>query len=165
MKKAIFMLAITILSYSSFAQMGSANIEGFKVSGGINLAIPASHLKSTSIGAGLDLLGQYGVSGNLGITVDAGYTALFQKNGGDDLGIIPIRAGLRYYTSPTFYVAGKVGIGILTSNGNSSSTTAYSFGGGYKMSPKVDLGLTYDGYSKNGSIGLVNIRLGYFFGN
>ncbi|MEO7048660.1 MAG: hypothetical protein ABI091_25390, partial [Ferruginibacter sp.] len=66
----------------------------------------------------------------------------------------------------SFYLGGKVGVGIFTGGGNNTSTTAYSFGAGYMISPKLDLGVSYDGYSKSGySSGLVNVRLGYFFGN
>lgn len=163
MKKLLFIAVLTAGSFAGMAQ--KAGIQGFKIEGGLNLAIPANNLSGASIGAGVDLLGQYGVSENFGITVDAGYTSIFPKGGGDNLGIIPIRAGIRYYASENFYLGGKVGVGILTGGGSSTSTTAYSFGAGYMISPKLDLGASYDGYSKSGSFGLVNVRLGYFFGN
>ena len=135
----------------------------FKIGGGINLAIPASNMGGTSIGAGADLLGQIGLSENFAITVDAGYTSFFVKNGGDSYGLIPIRGGIRFMATPQIYLGGKAGVGILTGNGSSNSTTAYSFGAGYMLDPKLDLGLSYDGYSKNGSFGYINLRLGYNF--
>ncbi|MBS1495707.1 MAG: outer membrane beta-barrel protein [Bacteroidetes bacterium] len=165
MKKLLIVAVFVAGSFAGMAQKSDAGIQGFKVAGGIDLAIPANNMGGTSIGAGVDLLGQYGVSENFGITVDAGYTALFLKGGGNTEGLIPIRAGIRYYPSSQWYVGGKAGIGILTGGGSSLTTTAYSFGGGYMISPKLDLGATYDGYSKSGSFGLVNVRLGYFFGN
>lgn len=160
MKKVLFVLSLTFVSFVGFAQEGA-----FKFGAGLNLAIPASNLSGVSIGAGVDLLGQYNVSENFGITADAGYTALFVKNGGDQVNLIPIRAGIRYYPSAEFFLAGKAGVGILTGNGSSTSTTAYSFGAGYVFSPKMDVSASYDGYSKNGSFSLINVRLGYTFGN
>ena len=163
MKKLLFIAVLTAGSFAGMAQKASS--QGFRIEGGLDLAIPASHFNGFSIGAGVDLLGQYKVSEQFGITADVGYTAVFPKGGGTNLGIIPIRAGLRYYASENFYLAGKVGVGIFTGGGNNYSATAYSFGGGYMISPKLNLGLTYDGYSKGGSSGLVNVRLGYSFGN
>ncbi|MEO5943371.1 MAG: outer membrane beta-barrel protein [Ferruginibacter sp.] len=165
MKKLLIIAVLVAGSFAGMAQ-NDAGIRGFKISGGIDLAIPASNFSGFSIGAGVDLLGQYGVSDNVGITADAGYTAVFPKGGGTNLGIIPIRAGIRFYPSSSFYLGGKAGVGIFTGGGSSTSTTAYSFGAGYMISPKLDLGVSYDGYSKSGSSsGLVNVRLGYFFGN
>ncbi len=171
MKKVFFILAFSIATLAVSAQKTYPNIGGFKISGGLNLAIPASNFDPYSIGAGVDLLGQYGLSKSVGLTIDAGYTSLFPKKsfkdiGVEDLTIIPLRAGLRFYPSSSFYLGGKAGLGILKAkNSNSVNTTAYSFGAGYMMSPALDLGVSYDGYSKNGSSGLVNVRLGYFFGN
>lgn len=164
MKKLLIIVALTAFSFLGQAQ--DAGIRGFKIGGGLDLLIPASKLSGSSIGAGIDLLGQYGISDNVAITADAGYSVLFGKDNFGDLSIIPIRAGLRFYPAPEFYVGGKVGVGILKTKGvDSRSATAYSFGAGYVMSPKVDIGASYDGYSKTGSFGLVNVRLGYTFSN
>ncbi len=165
MKKLFFIATIMIASFAVSAQ-GGAGIRGFKIGVGGNLAIPLSNLNSTSIGAGFDLLGQYGIADNIAITGDAGYTSLFGKDGFEDLSIIPIRAGLRFFPAPAFYLGGKVGVGILKTKGaDSRSATAYSIGAGYFLSPMIDVSAAYDGYSKSGSFGLVNIRLGYTFGN
>ena len=172
MKKTMFIILCSAFASVAIAQNTPANIRGFKVAGGINVAIPANNLKSYSIGVGADLLAQYGISSSFGITGDVGYTTLFPDNdakalGIRDLQIVPIRLGVRYYPSSSFYLDAKAGLGLLSSKGldNQNKTTAYSFGGGFMASPKLDLGLTYDGYSNDGSsLGLVNIRLGYFFG-
>ena len=163
MKKLFFIATIAITSFTANAQDGTG-IREFKIGVGGNLAIPLSNLNSTSIGAGIDLLGQYGIADNIALTADAGYTVLFGKDGFNDLSIVPIRAGLRFFPSPAFYLGGKVGVGILNTKGaESRSATAYSFGAGYFLSPQIDVSAAYDGYSKSGSFGLVNIRLGYTF--
>lgn len=159
MKKLLIIAVFTAITFASTAQN-----RGFRVGGGVSVDIPVSNLNGASIGVGIDLLGQYGISDNIAITGDAGYHVLFAKEDNvDALGIIPIRAGIRFFPSATnLYLGGKVGVGIFTGNGSGSST-AYSFGAGYKMDEKLDIGLSYDGYSNNGSIGLIAIRLGYFF--
>lgn len=163
MKKFFLVAAVIAVGFTAKAQKESAGIEGFKIQGGINLGIPASNMSGSSFVAGIDFLGQYGVSENFGITVDAGYSAIFLKSPADPKteSLIPIRAGIRYYPASNYYFGGKVGVGILAYDGNSTSTTAYSFGGGYMVTPKIDLGASYDGYSKNGSFGLVNVRIAY----
>ncbi len=159
MKKLLIIAVFTAFSYVTTAQN-----TGFRIGGGISVDIPVSNLDGASIGVGVDLLGQYGISSSLAITGDVGYHSIFAKDDdAESLGIIPIRAGIRFFPSATnLYLGGKVGVGILTGGGD-GSTTAYSFGAGYKMDEKLDIGLSYDGYSKNGSIGLIAIRLGYFF--
>ncbi len=165
MKKTFFISALITFSFIVKAQ-DAPSITGFKFGAGASVAIPVSNLDFTSIGAGIDLLGQYGINENIAITADAGYTGLFGKKGYSDFTLIPIRAGVRYFATPELYFAGKIGVGILKTKGLSSETsTAYSFGAGYFISSNVDVSAAYDGYSKNGSIGLVAIRLGYTFGN
>ena len=158
MKKLLF-VAVLVTAFSL------ANAQSFKIGGGIDLAVPVSNMGGTSIGAGADLLGHIGISENLGITIDAGYTSFFAKNNGSNYGLIPIRGGIRFMATPQVYLGAKAGVGILTGGSSNTTTTAYSFGGGYMLDQKLDLGLSYDGYSKNGSFGYLNLRLGYFFGN
>lgn len=129
---------------------------------GLDLGIPAHNLSGSSIAAGFDVMAHYSVSKEVAITGDVGYTALFAKSGGKTTNIIPLRAGIRFYPGSNFFVGGKIGAGFLSGNG-SVTTTAYSLGGGFKIDKQLELGASYDGYSKNGTVGLVNIRLGYFF--
>ncbi|RYY51223.1 MAG: hypothetical protein EOO06_01410 [Chitinophagaceae bacterium] len=165
MKKVFLIAALAVASFTVNAQDESGNT-GFKFGVGANLGIPVSNLDGASIGAGIDLLGQYGLAEQFAVTVDAGYTNIFAKDNGLDLSLIPIRAGVRFYATPALYFGAKAGIGIAKSKGYESvNTTAYSFGGGYKLDNKFDVGASYDGYSKDGSFGLINIRLGYTFGN
>ena len=167
MKKVFLFAALVAASFTGIAQDGESGVRGFKIGGGINVAVPFGDLADFStIGAGIDVLGQYGFSDNLAVTLDAGYTSFFGKDDFDNTGIIPIRAGLRYFPSSNLYIGAKGGIGIVTAaGGDSESGAAYSVGAGYMMSPKLDIGLTYDGYSINSvSLSSINIRLGYFFG-
>ncbi len=167
MKKVFLFAALVAASFTGIAQDGGSDVRGLKFNGGVHVDIPVSNLDNASIGAGLDILGQYGFTDNLAVTLDAGYTSFFPKevNGqkGDNFGIIPIRAGIRFFATPQLYIGAKGGVGIGTATG-SETMTAYSFGAGYMMSSKLDVGASYDGYSKGGSIGAIGIRVGYYFG-
>jgi hypothetical protein len=159
MKTAFFAIIIFFIALTSQAQ------NSFHVQGGINLGIPVHNLYGNSIGLGLDLTGIYMLSNEAALTGDFGYTALLSKFKEDaTTNLLPLRIGLRYYPSTKFFVGGKIGAGFISNPGTSSiTTTAYSFGLGFNASPHVELGGSYDGYSKNGSIGLLNFRLGYQF--
>lgn len=133
-----------------------------KFGAGLNVGIPVKNLSGSSVAVGADLMLHYGISKEVAVTGDVGYTALFAKNDGKTTNIVPLRAGLRFYPSPGFFLGGKIGAGFLSGNG-SITTTAYSLGAGLKMDDRLEIGASYDAYSKNGTIGLLNFRLGYFF--
>ncbi len=193
-------------SIKGFKIGGGLNVD-FPISGTLqkNPSIGNQTYPSTySVGVGIDLLAQYGFSDNLAVTGDIGFTTLMvNKKFKDDvnkemksLSLIPIRVGLRYYPSSQFYLGAKVGVGIGTNAGQeynastgvvktkSETLMAYSFGAGYMLSSKLDIGLNYDGYSKNttragytiggvvfpsakikNTLGMIGVRLGYTFGN
>ncbi len=130
---------------------------------GLDIGIPAHNLSGSSMAVGADFMALYKISKAAAVTGDIGYTALFGKNGASTTNIVPIRVGLRYYPVNEFYLAAKIGAGFISSPGNSITSTAYSFGAGYAISPNLEIGASYDGYDKNGTVGLVNLRLGYFF--
>ena len=157
--KSLFFAAALLLT----ATITNAQHSNLKFQGGIDLGLPVHNLGGTSFGLGLDLLAHYSLSPQAAITGDVGYSALFGKNGAGTTNLIPFRAGLRYYPSNNFFVAGKVGAGFISSTGSSVTTTAYSFGMGFKIDTKLEFGASYDGYSKYGTVGLLNLRLGYFF--
>ncbi len=161
MKKLFFVSTILLATIA-----GTAQKSDLKFGAGLNLGIPAHNLSGTSLGAGIDLMALYSLSKEAALTGDVGFTALFGKNGASTSSLIPLRIGLRYYPSANFFMGAKIGAGFIsnsTSFVTSVTTTAYSFGLGYKFDPNWEIGGSYDGYSKNGTVALVNFRLGYFF--
>lgn len=166
MKKLLVLVIFTAVYFTSNAQ---GPIGGFKIGGGLSVVAPASNLKGYSVGVGIDLLGHYGLSSQLALTGDVGYTTIFAKDkNAKALNVVPIRAGIRFYPANPFYLGGQVGLGIVSGGGSSTSGLAYAFGAGYRMDDKLDLGLNYEGFSKkvNGitsSFGYIGVRLGYFF--
>lgn len=177
MKKFFFVLALVAGGFTASQAQVSA-----KFGGGINVALPTGN-DNFSVGAGLDLMGHFGLSDKLALTADAGYTALFPKSDwkGSTYGLIPIRGGVRLYPSPAFFVGGKAGVGLLNYKlkrdgiefkTENNSSFAYSFGAGYVMDSKLEIGASYDGYSQKEKVtdtkinnGMINVRLGYWFGN
>ena len=160
MKHLFFATFILLTALSSKAQ------KSFQIQGGLNLAVPVHNLNGTSIGAGVDLTAIHMLSNQAALTGDFGYTALFSNYNEPASNLLPLRIGLRYYPSSNFFVGGKIGAGFISNRATdvaSVTTTAYSFGLGFNASPRVEIGGSYDGYSKNGSIGLINFRLGYRF--
>jgi hypothetical protein len=162
MKRLFFATGILLTALT-----GNAQKSNLKFSGGLNIGIPAHNLGGTSLGLGVDVMALYPLSTQATITGDFGYTALFAKNakytGATTTNLLPLRVGLRYYPSGNFFVAGKIGAGFISNSGSSITTTAYSFGLGYAFTPKIELGGSYDGYSNDGTVGLVNFRVAYFF--
>ncbi len=159
MKKLLLAAVILFSAFTGRAQ------NSFHVQGGLDLGVPVHNLNGTSVGIGVDLTGIYMLSNAAALTGDFGYTALLSKFKKDaTTNLLPLRIGLRYYPSRNFFVGGKVGAGFISNSGTSSvTTTAYSFGLGLNASRRVEIGGSYDGYSKNGSVGLINFRLGYRF--
>lgn len=166
MKKLLIFSLLCALYINTMAQGPGP---GFRIGGGLSVVAPISNLEGYSVGVGVDLLGQYGVSDQFAITGDIGYTTIFAKDDNiKSLNIVPIRAGIRFYPASQFYLGGKAGVGIISGSGSSSSGFAYAFGGGFKMDDKLDIGLNYEGFSKkvsgiSSSFGYLGLRLGYFF--
>jgi len=156
MKKSFFVSVILLTAITTYAQKST-----LKFQGAFDLGIPVHNLDGTSVGIGLDLMAIYPLSNAAVLTGDFGYTALVGKNEASTTNLLPLRIGLRYYPSTNFFVGGKIGAGFISNSGASVTTTAYSFGMGFKVAPKVEIGGSYDGYSKNGTVGLINLRLAY----
>lgn len=82
------------------------------------------------------------------------------------MNIIPIRVGARYYITEGFHTGAQLGVGFMSSGGNSNTALAYSLQVGYNFSTKkgrsVDAALKYDGYSKSGgTFSSIGLRLAY----
>ena len=166
MKKILIAVTFFIASLKGMGQNLRTDIQGFKIGVGLSLAIPVSNLDANTIGAGFDILGQYGLDKNLAVTADAGVTALFAKYDIPTTAIIPIRLGFRYFPTSEIYLGAKTGLGIYTLGDIiSENYTAWSLGAGYLLDRRFDVSASYDGYVKKGiSFGYMAIRIGYVFG-
>jgi hypothetical protein len=114
------------------------------------------------------------------VNLNAGYTNVFADYslGADDLRLIPVKAGLKYFPvhNLNLYVQGQAGVSFITNSTspltNKSAAFVYTPQIGYLIplgkGNYLDAGVKFDGNSKfvdgGQSSNLIGIRLAYAFG-
>ena len=184
MKKLLLASAILIAaSTSSFAQKDSKeDSKPLSFSIGAEGSLPLGTFgNSYSFGFGGSVQGDYKVSDNFAITLNAGYLTYSAKSitiitGFNPitfapiygtftpaaLGAIPVLAGGKYWFSPNVYGSGQLGLTFFSGSGTGSNFT-YAPGVGVKFS-QFDVLLKYIGISGNGSsLNAVGLRFAYTF--
>ncbi len=147
---------------------------------GVETAAPTGDISYSShfaLGGSARL--QYDLSDRVALTLTSGYTNYFGRKytAGPFLydtksyGLIPVKAGIKFFIIPQFYVSGEAGIGFGTRNiinpdGPANKWLILSPGIGY--APKksgIDIGLRYENYSGSeaSSFGIVALRIAYKF--
>lgn len=110
---------------------------------------------------------QYGLADNLALTLTSGYYNFFAKevNGfkGDDLGIVPLKAGIKAFVSQNIYLGAEVGAGFETrENGNTKLIASPGLGW---ANQSWDIGARYENFSgQSNNYGTVGLRIAYGFG-
>ena len=131
---------------------------------GLNVGVPTNDAYGVAVGA--DLRYQFDIDKQLSIPITAGYTRLFGKDNVADYPYIPLKAGLKYFFNDTgagAYGLAEAGAAFETNSGGGTSFV-YSPAIGYAWSNGLDLGLKYEGLSKNSlNTGYVGLRLAYGF--
>jgi len=124
---------------------------------------------------------QYGVSNNLAITLTSGYYNFFGKTvpGLDEkyqsLGMVPVKAGIKYFFTQSLYFGAEAGVGIETKTFayqgepddlNDQTHTKLLLAPALGWANKHwDVGVRYENYSgQSDSYGVVGLRLAYGFG-
>lgn len=117
---------------------------------------------------------------DLYVTLNAGYSNFFAKDiagfSPEDLQIIPVKAGLKYYPVANFYVQGQAGAAFIANKSDvfadKSAVFAYSPQVGYLFhlgnGSYLDAGVKFEGYSKFSDEGkssnFIGLRVAYAFG-
>ncbi len=153
----------------------------FKMSAGIDAAYTSSDLLLFwGTGLGVSVQPEYFFSKKVSVTFTAGYNIFFGVSilGGykqPSLHVVPVRAGLRYYFTEKFYVAGQAGIGMLSGGGEGASFLklkgnyfSYSPQLGYQFTinnkKRIDIAVKYESYSKSpNTFSDGGIRAAYIF--
>jgi hypothetical protein len=124
---------------------------------------------------------QYGLSKSVALTLTSGYYNFFGKDEPgtsekyQSLGMVPIKAGIKYFFVPNFYLSGEAGVGIETktfayqgepdadaSQTNTKLLLSPGLGWAHKH---FDVGVRYENYSgQDANYGVVGLRLAYGFG-
>ncbi len=171
MKKVFLILAISAICTGAFAQKGSDTKGHFSIGPEIGFAT-GDFNDSHSIGIGATAQGEVNIAKSTNLTLTMGFISYAGRSYGAGLkykaaGIVPVKAGVKYFLSEGFYAGAQFGAGFFT---NSGGGTAFAYTGmlGYEFNTKtdkaVDVSLKYDGYSKNGGrLGAAGIRLAYRF--
>ena len=149
------------------AQTTAAGAWGFGI--GLEAGIPtgnATDISNFELGGTARL--EYGAGKTVAVMLTTGYYDMIGKasrNGVNypSLGMVPVKAGVKIYVAPGFYVDGEAGAGFDTSYENHTKLI-FSPGIGY-AGKSWDVGLRYENYSgQNNSFGLVGLRVAYDFG-
>ncbi len=170
--KKISLAIIAIAIYSgAVAQKDDGKKLHFSIGGELGV-ITGDFQKYNSLGIGGTAQAEYNVASGTDITLTAGFVSYAGKSAGTNvinkpLGILPIRAGIKYAIISNFYGGAQLGAGIISNNGGGTAF-AYSPLIGYEFTMNsgktIDASLKYDGYSKsNANFGAVGIRLAYKF--
>ncbi|MFA6248025.1 MAG: outer membrane beta-barrel protein [Mucilaginibacter sp.] len=173
MKKVLLLLTVLCgLSISSFAQ--SSN-EGGKWNIGLDAGLPVGKLhNSTNFVLGASVKYEHPIATSTFVTISAGYNRFFYNDDAKALlkafgsdksgeGLIPVKAGLKYYFSEGFFGEAQAGAGFSTESGGGTAFV-YSPGIGYSFAGGFEAGVRYEGYSSDGrSTAMTALRVGYRF--
>jgi hypothetical protein len=173
---AVAIAAIAILFTTNLkAQTTTAPPSAWRLGIGLEAGAPTGNAHDFSnfeLGGTARL--QYDASKSFAITLTSGYYNMFGKNvsvvtpGGvvtgkaSDLGIVPVKAGIKAFLAPSFYFGAEAGAGFETITGGNTKLIL-SPGIGY-ASKSWDIGARYENFSGQGNnYGLVGLRIAYGF--
>lgn len=172
-----------LLSFALVAGLGfaaNAQTEGAvrKLSIGAEFGFPTGEGSKDNMIVGGSLQYEHPVASSFNITASAGYlsnmltgdTKKFYEAAGakTSVGIIPLKAGGKYYFGGNFYGAAELGAAISTETGGGTAFV-YSPGLGASFSvaekSSLDFGVRYESWSKDGATGrFIGLRAAYAFG-
>jgi hypothetical protein len=171
MKKFLLTSALFIfVALKSFAQTTASTNGGGKFSIGIEAGVPvgdASDGFNAVIGGSVKY--ELPMAAKTYFTLSAGYSAFLTK--GDltaigvpsSFGFVPLKAGIKYYSSDGFFLEGQAGIVFSTEEGGGSAFV-YAPGIGYTFNGGFEMGVRYEGWPKDGgTTSQIGLRLAYRF--
>ena len=174
MKKLLLTLTLAgAIASGSFAQ-SAANASspergGGKFSIGAETGLPVGQASDGySVVLGGSLKYELPVSGRAFFTLSAGYNAFLLKDEfkGYDIpstaGFIPLKAGIKYYSDGGFFLEAQAGIVWSTESGGGHAF-AWSPGIGYTFKNGMEIGARYEGWTNDGTVGQMGLRLAYRF--
>jgi hypothetical protein len=176
-KTKIMAIAVAAIAIFFTTQVKAQTVDPNKWRLGIGIegGIPTGNITSFSnfdLGGTLRL--QYGFTKDLALTLTSGYYDYFAKSQTitvdgvsatgtpSNLGMVPVKAGLKYFFAPSIYLSGEAGAGFET-NYNKDTKLILSPGLGW-ASKSWDVGVRYENYSGQGdNFGTVALRIAYGF--
>jgi len=163
--RALIIVFVSIFCYQQ------SNAQSYNLSIGPEINIPSGNSSNiSSIGFGGGLKAEIGLSQKFSITANGSVVSFLGRK---YFGVtspaetsIPVKAGLKYYTSPGFYFEGQFGVNLPIS-GNANTGFAWSPGLGTfiklrNSENKIDIGIRYEGWSSNRLITATNAKFSTF---
>lgn len=139
---------------------------------GPEVSLPSGNSSNVSaIGLGGFVKAELGVSEKIALTAQGSLTSFLGKRffgaKTPTITYVPVKAGLKYYTSPEFYFEGQIGA-AMPINGKTGTSFVLSPGLGAFINKKgadhkIDLGLRYESWTAS-KFNFITVRVGYFFG-
>ena len=151
---AMFMMSgIIFLPTSALAQerMDTDNFENRTRLGiGLDLGLPAQDEYDFGIGGVLSLERDFSevVAG----TLSAGYTNISLDDNAatfDNVGFIPVKAGIKIFPGRPFYFSGEAGVAFNTNSEELATAFTYSGGVGFLFRNGLDLSLRFEDYVRD----------------
>jgi hypothetical protein len=185
MKNSIKIGVITLVMFSFLGHNVKAQSNnktetygsGIRLSIGVDAGIPVGSLRGDyrwsfggSAQADFPL-----ISNQLYVTLNSGYNNIFAKNspGLNDIHLIPVKAGLKYFPVKIFYVQGEAGASFLTNNNEAEKSASFVYapqvGVLLPVGAKnyIDAGFRFEGntkfYETGKSSNFFGLRVAYAF--
>ena len=190
LKIAALVLAFAGLSVAANAQTTTTSTttkDGIRYSIGVEAGIPVGSLKdSHKWNLGGSVQADIPVASQLFVTVNAGYNNIFGKKdvGGiagadvENIQLLPVKAGLKYFVIPNFYVQGEAGAAFLLNKDKTGvdKSTAFVYapqvGVQFPVSANgnfIDAGVRYEATTKytsgvdDSKVSFLGLRVAYGF--
>jgi hypothetical protein len=143
----------------------------FRVGLGLEAGYPTKNFSNAELGGTVRL--QYDLANNISLMLTPGFYHFFAKDGrfqstdkgvyGNDLNMIPVKAGLKSFFAQNFYISAEAGAGFELNHAKETKLILAP-GIGYAGNKGLDLGLRYENFSGNNSnYGIIGLRLAYGF--
>lgn len=174
--RKILLLAVLIVSVAmaSFAQTTKSNSSSSsgKFSIGVDPGLPVGNASDySSFAIGGDLKYALPAATNFDVSLSAGYSTFIGKTINFDgasikegnIKAIPVKLAGRYnFSGPTGFF-GEFGVGAAFIQDGGGTAFLYAPGVGYALDGGLEVGVRYEGWSKNGTVSQIALRIAYSF--
>ena len=178
-KKSNLLATLCIIAAFLLCTNAKAQSTGskFRLGIGIDGLVPVGNLTNTTdFGLGITPRLQYTFNNNFALTFTSGFYHFFGKKIPLDqalgvsgtiktnLEIVPVKAGAKYFVTPSIYLGGEAGVGFEVENGGGPADLLISPSVGY-ATKDWEVGLRYEILSnQHSSAGFLGLRIAYGFG-
>lgn len=161
-----------ILTFLILTSLIKVNAQQATIGFGPEVSLPSGNSSNISaVGLGGFVKAEIDISDKFALTAQGSLASFLGKKlfgvKTSTITYVPVKAGLKYYTSPDFYFEGQLGA-AMPINGKTTTNFAWSPGLGAYINKrgadhKIDLGLRYESWTSS-KFNFITLRVGYLFG-